>query len=407
MFSFLKTATEPPAKSKSGQKKKARNAQQRAYYSDPLPFPSPPPSFNVFSPSTYKSIFTSPPEPHVGVWCPETQSVNIRDDLEAVNIWRRGMWGKATLSRSQPTWRARKTAEMTGKRDSSLEGATARTRKQRAAFKTERLRKEREERQRQRWEEKKEDDDFIKAEAVKEEDTEDAAVEQGNGGQSSSTDVEDDSEEPKQKRQKTEENDTADSQLPVYTEDYLDKEILQIGPEEALFLMTLNLLSIQHKNETLTLNQFLRLITTTSRPDDPFFVRYIAYYHFRRQQLIVKTGLKFGVDYLLYHAPIPFVHAAHCVNVIADYDLWEGTEERQLMKQQVSWQEINLWQRLVGNVRKRMKLVYVEIPAAEEGDWRDGVRNRADFEKVLLRYRIREVMNSRMVIARERDKPSK
>ena len=333
--------------------------------------------------------------------------MNIRDDLEAVDIWRRGMWGKATLSRSQPTWRARKTAEMTGKRDSSLEGATARTRKQRAAFKTERLKKEREERERQRREEKKEDDIFIEAEVVKAADAEDTGVEQGKGGQSSSTDVEDDSEAPNRKRQRTDENDTVDPQLPVYTEDYLDKEILQISPEEALFLMTLNLLSIQHKNETLTLNQFLLLVTTTSRPDDPFFVRYIAYYHFRRQQLIVKTGLKFGVDYLIYHAPIPFVHAAYCVNVIGDYHLWEGAGEGQLMKEQVSWQEINLWHRLVGNVRKRMKLVYVEIPVAEEGDWRDGVRDRVDFEKILLRYRIREVMNSRMVIARERDKPSK
>jgi len=316
------------------------------------------------------------------------------------------MWGKATLSRSQPTWRARKIAEMTGKQDSSLEGATARTRKQRAAFKTERLKRELEERERQRREED-EKDMVTTAEAIKEEDAEDTAVEQGSGLHSSSTDVEDDSQQPDRKRRKTDDNDTADQQLPVYTENYLDKEILQISPDEALFLMTLNLLSIQHDNEILTLNQFLRLVTTTSRPDDPFLVRYIAYYHFRQQKLIVKTGLKFGVDYLIYHAPIPFVHAAHCVNVIGDYHLWQGTEEGRLIREQVSWQEINLWQRLVGNVRKRMKLVYVEIPVAEDGDWRDGIRDRRDFEKVLLRYRIREVMNSRMVIARERDKPSK
>ena len=74
-----------------------------------------------------------------------------------------------------------------------------------------------------------------------------------------------------------------------------------------------------------------------------------------------------------------------------------------LLKNTISWQEINLWQRLMGGVRKRLKLVYVEIPVPEERDWRD-VNSKEDFEKVLMRYKIREVMNFRVMIARERDK---
>jgi tRNA-splicing endonuclease subunit Sen2 len=394
LSSFTAAVETQQPKNKGGQSKKMRNAKQR-YYSDPLPFAPPPPPFNVFVPSTYKALFAPPTEPHVGTWCPATRSVNVHGDVQAVEIWRRGMWGKGTLSRSQPTWRARKTAEMTGKQDSSLEAVTARTRKQRAAFKTERLMKERDEREKQRQEEAKEGgtSDGGKEGAA-------AAVEQ----KSNSTDIEDDSQQLTKKRQKTNDN-PLESELPVYTEDYLDKETLQISPEDALFLMSLNLLCIHHNNNPLTLTEFLHLIIPTSRPDDPFLVRYIAYYHFRRQQLIVKTGLKFGVDYLIYHAPIPFVHAADCVNVVGDYHLWEGGA--QLMRDEVSCQEVNLWQRLVGNVRKRMKIVYVEIPRAEEGDWRDGVKDKSDLERVLLRYRIREVLNSRLVIARERDKPSK
>ena len=74
-----------------------------------------------------------------------------------------------------------------------------------------------------------------------------------------------------------------------------------------------------------------------------------------------------------------------------------------MVRDKISWQEINLWQRLMGNVRKRLKLVYVEIPSPDDGgDWRD-VESREEFEKVLLKYRIREVTNSRMVISRERD----
>ena len=61
----------------------------------------------------------------------------------------------------------------------------------------------------------------------------------------------------------------------------------------------------------------------------------------------------------------------------------------------------------MGNVRKKLKLVYVLIPEKLEGDWRD-VKDKEGLEKVLGRYKIREMENRRMVIARERDvKPGK
>lgn len=74
-----------------------------------------------------------------------------------------------------------------------------------------------------------------------------------------------------------------------------------------------------------------------------------------------------------------------------------------MVRDKISWQEVNIWQRLMGNVRKRLKLVYVEMPRPDEGerDWSD-VESREEFEAGLMKYRIREVMNSRMVIARER-----
>jgi hypothetical protein len=80
--------------------------------------------------------------------------------------------------------------------------------------------------------------------------------------------------------------------------------------------------------------------------------------------------------------------------------LHDAGEER-LVKTAMTWQEVNLWQRLMGGVRKRLKIVYVEIPM-QEGDWRD-VSSKEELERVMMRYRVREVMNFRMVIARERD----
>jgi tRNA-splicing endonuclease subunit Sen2 len=310
--------------------------------------------------------------------------VNVTKDIEAAEIWRRGMWGKGTLSRSEPTWRMRKTNEMTGIGKISLEEITALKRKERAEFKEERLMKERTEREKKLSVEDKIsviDEEQLVVESV---------------------------DQPKRKRQKkAKTTSTTEGELPIYTEDYLDKEVLQLAPEEALFLMQLGLLQVHLETSStpLTLSQFLHLVSTTSRSDDPFIVRYIVYYHFRRQRLVVKPGIKFGVDYLLYDGPMLFTHANFCVNVLGNYHCWpEDTKDGRLMRENLNWQEINLWQRLMGNVRKKLKLVWVEIPplAEQDKDWRD-VSSRQEFEAIMTNYKLREVTNSRWIISRQRD----
>jgi len=296
------------------------------------------------------------------------------------------MWGKGTLSRSNPPWWERKTKEMIGGKERSLEEITALKRKERAEFKDERMKKERLERERQ-----------LRAEGkvgVIEEEAEDEA--DGDVGQ------------PKRKRRKGNTKSLTDiKELPVYTEEYLDKEVLQLCPEEALFLLHLDLLQVRTEMSPtqLTFSQFLHLIATTSRPDDPFLVRYIVYYHFRRQRIIVKPGIKFGVDDLLYDQPMLFAHAKYGVHVMGSYQRWsEGAEEKKLVRDSVTGQELNMWQRLIGNVRNKLMLVWVEIPPMTDGahDWRN-VETRKEFEDVLGTYKVREVVNSRMVIAKEMD----
>jgi len=406
MFSFFTTKSPSGPSTSKGGKRAARNAELRALYSDPLPIPEPPPPFNIFSPAIYKSILFTPetPKPYQGKWCEQTRSVNIANDVEAAEIWRRGMWGKGTLSRSQPSWRARKTKEMRGGSSKlSLEEITARKRRERAEFKEARLRSERMERERLLREEGR-----LPIQPEKEnEETQDMDNVDGPTAETTAITADEKATEtvagtPKTKRRKVDHGEHDETEWPVYTEDYLDKEILQIAPEEALFLMQLDLLTVTHDNKTLSLRDFLHLIAT-SRPDDPCLIRYIVYYHFRRQRLIVKSGLKFGVDYLLYDRPIPFTHASQCVNILASYHQW--TPNHKLVRDEISWQEVNLWQRLMGNVRKKLKLVYVEIPPPE-GDWRK-IDTRSDFERALGRYRIREVTNSRFAVSRERDVKSK
>jgi tRNA-splicing endonuclease subunit Sen2 len=46
------------------------------------------------------------------------------------------------------------------------------------------------------------------------------------------------------------------------------------------------------------------------RPDDPFLVSYVAYHHFRSLGWVVKPGIKFAADWLLYRRGPVFSHSA-------------------------------------------------------------------------------------------------
>jgi tRNA-splicing endonuclease subunit Sen2 len=45
------------------------------------------------------------------------------------------------------------------------------------------------------------------------------------------------------------------------------------------------------------------------RPDNPFLVNYVFFHHYRCLGWVVKNGLKFCVDYLLYKRGPVFHHA--------------------------------------------------------------------------------------------------
>jgi tRNA-splicing endonuclease subunit Sen2 len=45
------------------------------------------------------------------------------------------------------------------------------------------------------------------------------------------------------------------------------------------------------------------------RPDNPFLVNYIVYHHYRSLGWVVRGGIKFCVDYMLYKRGPVFSHA--------------------------------------------------------------------------------------------------
>ncbi|KAG9073243.1 tRNA splicing endonuclease subunit sen2 [Linnemannia hyalina] len=52
-------------------------------------------------------------------------------------------------------------------------------------------------------------------------------------------------------------------------------------------------------------------------PDNPFIVRYAAYHHYRSLGWVVKDGLKYGTDFLLYKKGVMFGHSQFGIRVIA------------------------------------------------------------------------------------------
>lgn len=51
-------------------------------------------------------------------------------------------------------------------------------------------------------------------------------------------------------------------------------------------------------------------------PDNPFIVRYAAYHHYRSLGWVVKDGLKYGTDFLLYKKGVMFGHSQFGIRVI-------------------------------------------------------------------------------------------
>jgi len=71
-------------------------------------------------------------------------------------------------------------------------------------------------------------------------------------------------------------------------------------------------------SSVLALNQELSLSTRDFdlTPGNRFVVRYVVYHYYRSQGWIVKDGLKYGTDFLLYKKGLVFGHSQYAVRII-------------------------------------------------------------------------------------------
>ena len=141
---------------------------------------------------------------------------------------------------------------------------------------------------------------------------------------------------------------------PLHVEEYL-----QLGAEEAFYLAAkVEVLSIQNadKNNTLTLCELWQYFTQTRKT---FPARYAAYAHYRNGNWVPKSGLKFGVDFLLYkEGPLSY-HSSFAV-IVKEEKTAQGERKG------LTWKETVALNRVSESASKDLVFCHVKMPSGEE-----------------------------------------
>lgn len=139
-------------------------------------------------------------------------------------------------------------------------------------------------------------------------------------------------------------------------------EILKLGLEEAYFLSygigVLSIVSDESADPFMDLDQMWSTYRRLFDPNDlmRFAVIYAAYHYFRSRGWIVKCGLKFASDFLLYNEGPPFNHSEFAVTVLR-----VNESDFQKLDPELDWQHVSAMQRMSHGVRKKAILCHVII----------------------------------------------
>jgi tRNA-splicing endonuclease subunit Sen2 len=196
-----------------------------------------------------------------------------------------------------------------------------------------------------------------------------------------------------------------------------DQEHAQLTFEEAFFLAyalgALEILDPDTKkpipNQDLfylfrKTSYFPPLANPSLSPDDPFMTNYVVYHHFRSLGWVLRSGIKFSVDYMLYVRGPVFSHAEFGVLILPSYSdpYWSSNPFLQnyvKSKETRTWAWMNQIHRVITQVKKTLVLVYVDIPKPLDAE----AEAKIGIDAMLARYKVREVMMKRFSANRQRD----
>ncbi|KAF2743181.1 hypothetical protein M011DRAFT_379828, partial [Sporormia fimetaria CBS 119925] len=378
-----------------------------------------------------------PPQSHLVIhksyFSPETQSVHVTDPASIRALWEQGFWGTGSLSRSEPRWLDLEKRKRGIKAMQTSEEYTQQRRRERRQFKLERARLEREAIEEQRRAEGK---------------TAGLAALSSSTETNGSVPVPDEApavDDPKEtannldvKVEEAELENSTDLPNPDTPADIEDQEHLQLTLEEAFFLVySLGALEVQKDAACMPASTLFRLFCVNSvfptvsnslqvatdassptdlllsdplgatiPPDNTFALRYAAFHHFRSLGWVVRTGVKFGADFLLYNRGPAFSHAEFAVMVLPAYShpYWNETSQRRGAcdkKQKRDWWWLHRVNRVQGLAHKTLMLVYVEVPPP--WDLRVPTKeSKLDVGSVMRQYKVREFVLGRWTPNRHR-----
>lgn len=436
VFNFWKTTT--LGQDSSTPLRTARK-NYHVIHSRPLPLEIYPlPAFIPSNPLSYLRIFynllvcylggkSSHSTFHHGYYSPATRSVHVTDSDSIRALWECGFFGKGSLSRSEPEWleRERRRLGLLEKNRTAGE-VTNRRREERRQAKRERARVEREELEEQLRKEGKLVS--ISNGSPSELTQPGIAAEANDGGLPDIVD------EPLTHQTQNEENATAANAIfeksrPLGSPLLRNQEHLQLTPQEAFFLTYgLGVLkihsSVADTSAVLGVEDLLALFRRTSTfppisgvasipPDDPFIINYVVYHHFRSLGWVIRPGIKFAVDWLLYARGPVFAHAEFAVIVLPSYSRWNNgasiskdnngsPRELDVWGEKSEWWWFHAAGRVQTQVMKSLVLCYVEVPSVDEIQDLE-TRKQPNIGEVLKRYKVREFVIRRWTPNRNRD----
>lgn len=335
----------------------------------------------------------------------------VSDSQDMEKLWNEGFFGKGTLSRSDPSWFQRVLRRLNidnGSSEVSKEEITRVRREERKKFKELRSQAQQYEvlhRQDKLTEEDRKNWELLKAQLE---------VSKTHKQEFRITDKDKDNDKDKEEN-KTDLGVLRDEDLDILDcEGNIEKlEFLQLQRVELFFLaFALDVVEVTHNELVLSLPQIFRtcaisiesdaLVTKMPEPNNRFILDYVVYHHFRSLGWCVRSGIKFGCDFLLYKKGPPFMHAEYSVCVIPNV-VSETNSETEFSSWK-SWEDFMAVSRVVGGVRKILVLVFVDVPSAEQFERihaHDMDKNR--LVELLQLYKVTEVVSKRWAPSRTRD----
>lgn len=374
-------------------------------------------SQSIWRPSSHHAV-------HKAYFSVETQSIHVTDPKAIRALWEQGFWGSGSLSRSEPQWLAQEKRKRGVDAATTAEEITRKRREERRQFKLERAKAQREAIEQQLREEGK-----LDAETNLEELLENGSVTESPRGTMYPSDAGvplGDVTVPTGGSIMDQVNDKLVEETPIIDTEIQDEEHLQLTFEEAFFLTyVLGVLDVYYGDTILSSTDLLRLVCAHSvfpqapskeiyktltqhsiEPDSTFMLKYVVFHHFRSLGWVVRPGIKFACDYLLYLRGPAFTHAEFAIMIIPAYSdpYWSETPARAescKKKEQRDWWWLHRLNRVQTQVHKTLLLVYVEIPPPWDGGTTKS--GKVDVGGALKRYRVREFVWRRWSPNRNRD----